>query len=131
MNAEVRRLVSERAGYCCEYCGISQREAGWSRFHVEHIVARQHKGDDSLENLCLCCQHCNLHKGPNLSGIDPVTGLMTRLFHPRQDVWEVHFSAVGLEIIGCTPLGRATVEVLAMNSLKRIELRRRLRGDGV
>ena len=131
MNAELRRLIRERAGDCCEYCGISQREAGWSRFHVEHIVARQHKGGDSLDNLCLCCQHCNLHKGPNLSGIDPATGTMTRLFHPRKDVWNEHFFNVGPEIIGSTATGRATVEVLAMNSPKRIELRRRLRGDGL
>jgi hypothetical protein len=129
MNAEIRRLIRQRAGDCCEYCGMRQSDEAWSRFHVEHIVARQHKGGDSMDNLCLCCQHCNLHKGPNLSGIDLVTGVMTRLFHPRQDVWDEHFSAVGLEIIGCTPVGRATVEVLAMNSAERIKFRRRLRGD--
>jgi hypothetical protein len=129
MNAELRRLVRERAGDCCEYCGISQQEEGWSRFHVEHIVARQHKGGDSPDNLCLCCQYCNLHKGPNLSGVDPVTGVITRLFHPRQDVWDEHFIATGLEVIGRTAPGRATVEVLAMNSPKRIEFRHRLRGD--
>ncbi len=129
MNAELRRMVRERAGDCCEYCGITQQEEGWSRFHVEHVVARQHKGGDSQENLCLCCQHCNLHKGPNLSGIDPVTGGMTRLFHPRQDVWDAHFSVIGFEIFGCTSVGRATVEVLAMNSLRRIEFRQRLGGN--
>jgi hypothetical protein len=129
MNAALRKQVRDRAGDCCEYCGVSQQEEGWSRFHVEHIVAKQHKGSDSLDNLCLCCQHCNLHKGPNLSGIDPVTGAMTRLFHPRQDEWHEHFAQVGLEVVGCTDIGRATVEVLAMSTPQRMEFRRRLRGE--
>lgn len=130
MNAELRRQVRKRAEDRCEYCGITQEEEGWSRFHVEHIVAKQHKGSDTLENLCLCCQHCNLHKGPNLSGIDPVSGALIRLFNPRQDDWHEHFGVVGLEVIGFTSVGRATVEVLAMNSSQRMDFRRRLRaGD--
>lgn len=108
---------------------MSQSDEAWSRFHVEHIVARQQKGGDSMDSLSLCCQHCNLHKGPNLSGIDPVSGQITRLFHPRQDDREEHFGMVGLEIIGVTLVGRATIEMLAMNSAERIKFRRRLRGD--
>jgi hypothetical protein len=34
--------------------------------------------------------HCNLHKGPNLSGIDPDTGTVAPLFHPRRDTWDDH-----------------------------------------
>jgi hypothetical protein len=34
---------------------------------------------------------CNTRKGPNLSGLDPQTGELTRLFHPRQDRWQDHF----------------------------------------
>ena len=29
---------------------------------------------DEVDNLALACHRCNLHKGPNLSGIDPLTG---------------------------------------------------------
>src|SRR5437016_3905081 len=39
------------------------------RFHVEHIVARQHGGSDTVENLALACPECNRHKGTNLTGI--------------------------------------------------------------
>ena len=39
--------------------------------HVEHIVPRMHGGSDDLENLALACIDCNLHKGSNLTGIDP------------------------------------------------------------
>jgi len=44
------------------------------RFHVEHIVPKQHSGSDDAENLALACEWRNLHKGPNLAGIDEMTG---------------------------------------------------------
>ena len=92
-------------------------------YQVEHIVAKQHGGNDDLENLALACSHCNLHKGPNLTGIDPVTGEIARLFHPRSDAWIEHFQFIGAEILGLTPTGRTTVRVLEMNSRTRIDLR--------
>jgi hypothetical protein len=30
-------------------------------------------GSDDPDNLALACHHCNLHKGPNLAGVDPRT----------------------------------------------------------
>jgi len=33
----------------------------------------QHGGFDDLDNLALACIDCNLHKGPNLTVIDPET----------------------------------------------------------
>ncbi|WP_395742145.1 HNH endonuclease [Prosthecobacter sp.] len=130
MTTDERRQVRLRANERCEYCQMRQQDEAWSRFHVEHIIPRKHKGGDDLGNLGLCCQHCNLHKGSNLSGFDPSTGLMTRLFHPREDVWGEHFSVVGLEILGCTAIGRTTVEVLDMNSVKRMSFRQALREAG-
>jgi len=38
------------------------------------------------ENLAFACYHCNLHKGPNLSGIDQESGALVRLFN-RVAVW--------------------------------------------
>jgi hypothetical protein len=46
----------------------------------------QHGGGDDADNLALACPDCNLRKGPNLTGIDPETGAVVRLFHPRRDV---------------------------------------------
>ena len=31
-----------------------------------------------MDNLALACIDCNLHKGPNLTGIDPETNQVTR-----------------------------------------------------
>ncbi len=123
--AEVRR----RAGHRCEYCLIPQALFR-RRFHIEHIVAKQHGGLTRLDNLALACWQCNLKKGPNLSGIDPETGQLTGLFHPRIHTWAEHFvfresqsKAGKVEVAGLTPVGRATVCVLELNEEFRQTLR--------
>lgn len=58
---------------------------------MDHIIALQHRGATTLENLALCCGRCNLYKGPNIAGRDPKTGELTRLFSPRSDLWAEHF----------------------------------------
>ena len=115
MNAELRRRIIARAAGRCEYCRLSQDRIPLA-FHVEHIVPRQHGGQTEPGNLALACGNCNQHKGPNLSGIDPDTGDLCRLFHPRQEEWAVHFRREGSLIFGITSVGRTTVWVLDMNS---------------
>ncbi len=123
MDANTRSHVRERARNHCEYCGLPQSAIPLMTFHVEHIRAKQHDGTDDPSNLALACHHCNLHKGPNLSGIDPETDEIIPLFNPRQDAWAEHFAFQGVSIIGLTPTGRATVRVLAMNSSWQLETR--------
>ena len=125
IGAEVKRLVIKRATGRCEYCHIEQKWFDFS-FHIEHIVATQHRGDDSSENLALSCNKCNSFKGPNLSAFDPETWEKVDLFHPRIDEWDEHFAIIGFEVIGVSKIGRATVRLLNMNSEKRLELRRLL-----
>jgi hypothetical protein len=86
MNELLVRQVWRRAKSCCEYCRIPQNYFP-SPFEIDHIIARQHDGPTSLDNLALACLHCNAHKGPNLSGLDPQTGQLTRLFHPRRHMF--------------------------------------------
>lgn len=128
MDAAARRLVRRRAKSRCEYCRLPQNAVDLT-FHVEHIIARQHGGDDSSDNLCLSCDRCNLHKGPNLTSIDPLSGQIVPLFHPRQDVWSEHFELVGDQIVGRTPVGRATAQLMQMNSIRRRQLRVRLMAE--
>jgi hypothetical protein len=63
--------------------------------------------------------------------VDPTTGAVVELFHPRQDRWTEHFRSHQGEIHGLTPSGRATVRLLQMNSRRRIELRRDLQSQGL
>jgi hypothetical protein len=95
-------------------------------FHVEHIVAKQHGGSDDETNLAWSCDRCNAYKGPNLSSIDPVSGNVIGLFHPRRDTWQDHFAIREGEIVGLSPVGRATVRLLQLNARRRVELRREL-----
>ena len=126
IGAEVRRRVRERAGDRCEYCHTRQADEPFISYQVEHIIAIQHGGGDGEENLALACSHCNLHKGPNLAGIDPTTGELEPLFNPRRQSWDEHFEDRGIWIEGTTPCGRAIVRVLAMNAQARVELRQEL-----
>jgi len=129
MDAATRRLVRRRGGGRCEYCLIRQEHTETTH-HIEHITAKQHGGSDDPANLALACIHCNSHKGPNLTGIDPDSGEVVSLFHPRRERWEDHFTLQQALIIGRTPTGRATVHVLAMNAAYRLHVREELIAQG-
>ena len=126
MNTFLRELVRTRSGNRCEYCRLPQDALPSAIFHIEHIVASQHGGDDDPQNLALACDRCNAFKGPNLTGIDPHTRVVVSLFHPRTQNWTDHFHQVGFEIVGLTDVGRATVRLLNMNASRRIQLRESL-----
>lgn len=126
MEDATKEFVRQRADNRCEYCKVHQRYYPDSTFHIEHIIARQHRGAEDVANLALACHLCNRKKGPNLSGLDPDTGELTRLFNPRADVWIDHFRIDDGFIIGLTPIGRTTAEVLGMNSSIRVQIRLRI-----
>ena len=123
MDDQLRVQVRQRAGDCCEYCSLPQEALPFARFQVDHVIAEQHGGLDELSNLALACARCNLCKGPNLSGIDKESGAIVTLFNPRTDNWHDHFEIRAALIVGCTPTGRATVQVLNMNEDRRVKLR--------
>jgi Restriction endonuclease len=129
MDPALRELVRERAGGRYEYCHLPE-EFSELLFHVEHIIPRQHRHDDTAENLALACPACNLVKGPNLTGIDPLTNQVTPLFHPRREKWNEHFGYDGTRIVGKTAIGRTTVSLLRMNDAHRLRVRALLLASG-
>lgn len=130
MDAQLHSRVRDRAGNRCEYCRLSQDHSPVVRFWIEHIIAKQHGGDDNPDNLALACPRCNRFKGPNLTGIDPKSGEIVPLFHPRKQRWQEHFTFDGVHVIGLTEFGRATIRLLRMNSSERLEIRNLLRQQG-
>jgi HNH endonuclease len=130
MSRPLRRLARSRAGHRCEYCLFHERDLPLWPFHLDHIRAKQHGGRNTLENVAWACQRCSLFKGTNLSTVDPDSGVVVRLFNPRQDAWSDHFAALSNRITGLTPIGRATVWLLQMNSDQRVQLRAELRAAG-
>lgn len=77
----------------------------------------------ALNNLAFSCLHCNAHKGPNVAGTDQQTGQLVRLFDPRKDSWAEHFAWSGATLTGLTAIGRATIQVLAINEPAFLEVR--------
>lgn len=130
MDAAIAAEVRERAGQVCEYCRMPQA-AHVRTFPVDHIIAQQHQGPTTLDNLALSCTRCNSHKGPNIAGIDPQSGELTRLFHPRTDRWTEHFQISGPYIVGTTAIGRTTVELFTMNDPDYVLLRESLIEEGL
>ena len=123
MTEAIRVFVCARAANRCEYCQLHQDDSPLAALHIEHIRPRKHGGADDASNLCLACIGCNLHKGSNLTGIDPLTGAVTELFHAREQRWEDHFAWAGIRLVGKTPVGRTTIQVLDMNSEEQLDLR--------
>jgi hypothetical protein len=130
MDRTLRALVRQRAGDLCEYCRLPQAASRYARFHIEHVIARQHNGPTEPDNLALACGFCNFHKGPNIAAFDPENGQLVALFHPRHDPWAEHFAWRETVLIGQMSVGRATVQLLAMNDWQRIEVRENLRALG-
>src|SRR5580700_9580832 len=101
MTRPIEDEVRSRSENLCEYCQIPET-AFRLPFEIDHIIAKQHGGVTSLDNLALSCPRCNRYKGPNVGGIDPETGNLTRLFHPRKDRWSDHFRFTGVLLAAAT-----------------------------
>jgi hypothetical protein len=122
ITAELRAAVINRAKKRCEYCGIPDTAVLFAH-EVDHIVAEQHHGKTTLENLALACFHCNRHKGPNIATIDAMSEEIVRIFNPRIDRWADHFQMREAEIVGMSAIGRGTAMLLQFNSSQRMQAR--------
>lgn len=92
----------------------------------DHIIAVQHGGQTTLDNLAYACFDCNRIKGSNISSVDPASGQITPLFHPRRQRWDRHFRWNGALIEPLTMAGRATVAFLRLNDTVQVEIRANL-----
>jgi hypothetical protein len=120
---DLRRMVIERAGNCCEYCRIGQSERVID-FVIDHVIAEKHDGPTDSDNLCVSCYWCNSHKGSDISSVDwNGTGEVTALFNPRKHIWDEHFRLQRAIIEPLTPQGRVTTSLLRFNAPKRIQER--------
>lgn len=130
ISAELRRLVHERAKGCCEYC-LQPESFGLTTHEVDHIIAEKHGGPTQTDNLALSCALCNKRKGSDLASLDPQTGAVIPLYHPRRDRWNDHFELQAAEIVPLTATGRTTVQFLQLNLLDRLAEREILISAGV
>lgn len=122
ISPRLRHLVMTRANHRCEYCLLPEAVA-LHRHEPDHIIPLQHGGVTEDNNMACACFRCNRHKGPNIGSYDPVTGLLTPLYHPRRQTWSDHFKLNGARIEPLTPEGRVTVFILQLNAPERVRER--------
>lgn len=84
---------------------------------IDYLLPEARGGRTEEQNLWLACSGCNGHKGDRTAARDPMTRETVRLFNPRHDRWTEHFAwtATSDQIVGMTPIGRATVVALKLN----------------
>lgn len=123
IHTTLRRSVEERANHLCEYCSYPATETFYPH-EIDHVIAEKHGGVTTLENLAYACWECNRYKGTDLGSFDPHTGRFSFLFNPRRQEWNEHFSFENDQIVGLTPEGRTTVNLLKMNIEERVSERK-------
>ncbi len=114
---QFRAEVAARAKNRCEYCRLPALGQG-AVFPLDHVQPESRGGLTDLHNLALACPRCNGNKWAYVDGEDAVTGQRVPLFNPRIQMWDDHFESSptdSAEILGKTPIGRATVARLQMN----------------
>ncbi|MDX2100545.1 MAG: HNH endonuclease signature motif containing protein [Leptolyngbyaceae cyanobacterium bins.59] len=118
----VYEVVRQRARFRCEYCHYPELLSS-APLSIDHIQPQSLGGSDDLGNLALACRRCNERRYNFTTGTDPETGMEVSLFNPRQQQWSDHFSWSNdaLQIIGKTPIGRATCNRLDLNDERREE----------
>lgn len=57
IDPALRRQVLQRDGYRCQYCGAVTYHP-----HIDHVKPRSKGGKDTLRNLRVACERCNLRK---------------------------------------------------------------------
>jgi 5-methylcytosine-specific restriction endonuclease McrA len=120
LRVRVRELDKD----CCAYCRTPEALTV-TIFEIDHIIPLCADGMTVLDNLCLACPTCNRYKGTKQAAFDAVMDQSVPLYHPRHQTWSEHFAwNEEFEIMGLSPTGRATVEVLHMNRPRIVRLRR-------
>ena len=127
-----RTFIQQRAHQCCEYCQFPMAYSP-DGFHIEHIIPIRLGGSNEMDNLALACDGCNTYKWAYIEGLDRQTRLIVPLFNPRKDIWTNHFqwSDDFTSIVGLTPTARATIDLLQMNRLGLVNIRKALLAYGV
>jgi hypothetical protein len=124
----IQKAILELSHDYCEYC-ILPSNFSTDFFHYEHITPISLNGETILGNLARSCGLCNSNKRDKILHIDPLTQQIVRLYHPRQDIWHEHFewSDDDLHLVGLTTVARATIDLLKLNRINAVNLRKLLK----
>lgn len=114
--ASLKTKIRTQAKFRCGYCLRCETLTGMP-MEFEHLIPIALGGKSIEENLWLSCRRCNEFKGVQIIVFDSETNSDVAIFNPRTQNWNEHFywSEDGTEIIGKTPIGRATINALNLN----------------
>lgn len=123
----IREQVRLRAGFACEFCGVTETDAG-GLLTIDHFQPSTQGGGDAADNLLYCCPRCNQYKADYW----PQSPTEPQLWHPRTTPRSAHF--IELEdgtLHPLTEMGVFTLQRLRLNRPPLIahRLRRRSREE--
>ena len=111
VSREDVEFVRSRAGFACEYCGVTETDCG-GPLTVDHHRPQSQGGSDLPDNLVYCCWRCNLHKAaywPS-SPTDPI------LWNPRDGSRDGHLLLLANGLLHArSPVGNFTLARLRLN----------------
>lgn len=86
ISDKVRIQVRQRAGYACEFCGVTETDTG-GELTVDHFQPQSQGGTDAFDNLIYACHRCNHYK------LDywPTDPEAPHLWNPRRELASSHF----------------------------------------
>lgn len=122
ISNSLRKQVSERALFCCEYC-LAFEGHSFIKFQIEHIISIKHGGKTVLSNLAYSCFFCNNAKGSDLGTIVKNEDFV-RFYNPRKDDWKEHFEFDKHIILPKTNIAEGTIKILGLNSEDRLTERK-------
>jgi hypothetical protein len=121
LSTDIRLLVRRRANYACEYCGVTEIDAG-GELTIDHFRPQSEHGSDDAQNLLYSCLRCNLYKAdywPRLAG-------EALLWNPREHPREEHLLELAdASLYAISDIGQWTLSRLRLNRPQLVEYRRR------
>jgi HNH endonuclease len=123
LTASIKAQVRQRAQCACEFCGITEIDAG-GMLTIDHFQPYTQAGSDALENLVYACIACNQYK----QNYYPQTVTAPSLWNPLQESASQHFveQADG-KLTALTSISVFTIKRLRLNRSQLIAARQRRR----
>lgn len=118
-NKAIRRQVRIRAQYSCEYCSITETDAG-GLLTNDHFHPKSKNGSDEIDNLIYCCNRCNSYKYDYF----PEKESDPEIWNPRLEPLSKHFFELeDGKLKALTSKGKATIQLLRLNRSPLINYR--------
>jgi len=108
---ELRERVRRRAGFACEYCGVTETDVA-GQLTIDHFHPQAKGGSDAVDNLVYCCHRCNEYKSDYWAQESNVLSL----WNPRQEPAEAHLMELADgKLLAITETGVLTLNRLRLN----------------